>query len=113
MKPVVLLAALSMTFLSSPICREAQATTGNQIVAGCEASLENENQEQFYQGICSGVAEGLVFAGRSIGICAPATATNGQVLRVVAYYLHSHPELLNLQFTELAYAALKAAWPCR
>ena len=47
-----------------------------------------------------------------LGLCAPAGMTSGQAYQVVVKYIDNHPAQQNEMFTELAWEALRKAWPC-
>jgi Rap1a immunity proteins len=45
--------------------------------------------------------------------CLPNGVTQGQMVRVVAYYIDARPARQHEDFTQLTIEALRAAWPCR
>jgi Rap1a immunity proteins len=80
-------------------------------VDGCRAYLLTRTPAEFYfaAGVCSGIVEGLHYAGS--GICLPPNVSNEQAVRVVVKFIDDRPERLNEDFRALAVEALKAAWP--
>jgi hypothetical protein len=68
--------------------------------------------DAFNDGACAGTIAGLMYTGRSVGVCAPEGATREQALRVVVQYLDQRPARTNENFEDLVVEAMRAAWPC-
>jgi hypothetical protein len=83
-----------------PFCRHA-------------ATGKFDQDDPFFNGACVGVIDGFIYTGRSIGVCAPESATLEQALRVVVQYLDQHPARTNENFKRLAIEAMREAWPCK
>jgi hypothetical protein len=45
--------------------------------------------------------------------CVPKEVTVGQQIRVITAYIDARPNRLHEDFRELAWEALKDAWPCK
>lgn len=67
----------------------------------------------FRKGQCSGIVEGLVFAGKDIGVCAPEASTTGQAVSIVMKYVDARPGRDQNNFIALALEGLRATWPCK
>jgi len=110
--------------LGCNISARAQSS-GNDNLRGCEdvvASMQGRGSTHldviYRNGLCSGAVGslmqiGLLLPAPQFRFCAPDNATNGQAVRVVTAYLEAHPESLNQEFTWLAIAAMRNAWPCQ
>ena len=77
------------------------------IMPSCRAFVGPASRE----GRCSGIIEGLVFAGK--GVCAPKGSTAGQAVSVVVKYIDSRPTRQQDNFIGLALEALRKTWPCK
>jgi hypothetical protein len=68
-------------------------------------------------GLIIGVAEGAIIQSRTLNaprpFCPPAGVQENQMVHVVAKYIDQHPEVTHMRLAELAYLALKEAWPCK
>ncbi len=82
-------------------------TSANFIIPGCRAFIG----PALRHGRCSGIVEGLVFAGK--GVCAPRGSTIGQAVSIVVQYIDNRPGRQHEKFIALALEALKSAWPCK
>ncbi len=80
---------------------------------GCHELIQRQGyDEPFRQGICAGQVNALMDLGNELGLCAPSGMTGGQAYRVVVKYIDENPARQNEMFTELAWEALRKAWPC-
>lgn len=77
-----------------------------------EVLTDRTNADPFSIGLYLGFTKGLSVANALHVVCAPPTASNDQVLRVIVHYLESHPERTHEDISVLALAALREAWPC-
>jgi hypothetical protein len=82
-----------------PFCRHVAAGNGDQ-------------GDAFINGGCAGIIAGLMYLGRSVGVCAPESASPEQAARVVVKYLDQNPARTNENFKYLAIEAMRDAWPC-
>lgn len=85
------------------------ATSANYLMPRCRAFIGPASR----QDRCTGIVEGLVFAGKDVGVCAPRASTLEQSIRIVLQYIESRPAKRYDNFIALALEALKARWPCK
>ena len=103
------LAFIVVLSLAGPaLAEDVGPFSANTIMPGCRTLPMSDT---YVSGFCAGVVAGLVYM-RADRFCLPAEATFGQEIQVVMAYIDKHPEQMHLQFSQLAYVALKAAWPC-
>jgi hypothetical protein len=95
---------------------EEDSFSGNAVMPGCRSLLEERQAVWFKEGQCLGIIRGLAdsfYLPPPSPFCVPHGATNEQMVRVVVSYIDRHPEKMHLNFTNLAYNALREAWPCK
>jgi Rap1a immunity proteins len=102
-----LVGAAALTVIDELALAQNDTVSANYIVPSCRAFLGPASQ----QGRCSGIVEGLVFAGK--GLCAPKASTTEHAVQIVVQYIEKRPARLDQNFIALAHDALKAAWPCK
>jgi hypothetical protein len=110
---VVAGAILSVVLGSVEPLHAGQTQSAKWAMPGCHELVDRQGYgEQFRQGICAGQVNALMDLANELGLCAPAGMTSGQAYRVVVQYIDDHPARQNEMFTELAWEALRKAWPC-
>ena len=106
-------AVLSVVLGSLEPLHAGETQTAKWAMPGCHELIDRQGYgEQFRQGICAGQVNALMDLANELGLCAPAGMTSGQAYRVVVKYIEDHPARQNEMFTELAWEALRSAWPC-
>jgi hypothetical protein len=116
-------ASIISASLALALTQVGPACAGEDLLRGCRAAVENRlftPKDQAEGGACVGVivgvAAGAVIQSRALNaprpFCLP-NASNDQLARVVIKYIDQHPEVMHWPFPELAYHALKDAWPCK
>jgi Rap1a immunity proteins len=106
--------AALFSLLSSATAFGAQdnkAVSGNSLLEGCQAAVNEASSRQFQQGYCLGVI--FTVGEMSPNVCPGNEVTALQSLRVVVKYMENHPESLHESFRALAIRALSAAFPCK
>lgn len=106
-------AVLSLVLGSIGPLRAGEVQSAKWAMPGCHELVDRQAYgEPFRQGVCAGQIDTLMDLANELGLCAPAGMTSGQAYRVVVKYIDNHPALQNQMFTELAWEALRKAWPC-
>ena len=109
---VVLIAALMLS--GGAAVAESDVQSGNYVMPGCRASLENKvNSDAYRAGLCSGTILTLLNLSERLGICTPDTVTVAQLRMVVVKYINERPARMHENFMKLAIEALRTAWPCK
>lgn len=105
------LVALTVIASSGPSLGQDDTNSANWVMPGCLSSSTS-----FRQGVCSGTVNAIVLVGpllpSELRICAPATATNTQAVKVVVAYFQRIPARMHEPFAGLTIEALRRAWPC-
>jgi Rap1a immunity proteins len=90
---------------------EQDKQSANYMMPGCRGILADSQSDLYLQGFCGGLVVGIFFM--SGNKCSPRGVTNGQLFRVVVEYIDARPARMHEDFKELAFEAMRAAWPCR
>jgi Rap1a immunity proteins len=106
-------AILSVVLGSIETSHAGEKQSAKWAMTGCHELIDRQGHGgEFRQGICAGQVNALMDLGNDLGLCAPVGMTSGQAYRVVVNYIDNHPAQQNEMFTELAWEALRKAWPC-
>jgi Rap1a immunity proteins len=102
--------------------------SANEVMKRCRyfiTETKPDNRFPVNEGICFGTVYGLGVNLRVLqdlreagvkmpwGICVDPKVTLGQQVRVVAKYIDARPNRLHEDFRDLAWEALKDAYPCK
>ena len=108
--------ALWLCVLATPATAQPDITSGNEMLPHCEAWGQGKIPGRM-SWFCSGAISALVYVGEGLPsvarFCPPPNSTHGQHQRVVVAYLKRNPQLLHLNFKDLALKAMREAWPCK
>ena len=107
----------------------SSASTALEVNSSCHyfsnIVVSNSNfqmKQDFATGLCWGAFEviqnivRIQFNGEknpTLNICVPPTSTRIQLIKIVMKYIDNHPEVLNEEFTFVAYRALLNSYPCK
>ena len=89
---------------------DVDRNSANYVLPGCQNFALANYSDMFLQGSCVGKVSGIAFASKTV--CAPAEATNLQLIHVVIAYIEARPARMPEGFNKLADEAMTAAWPC-
>jgi hypothetical protein len=107
---IVLIAAL---MLSGETAFAVDRDSANYVMPGCRSSTADKNTDLFLLGLCHGIISGVLYMSSLLQVCEPDGVTHGQEVRVVVQYIDARPARMHEDFRQLAFEALKAAWPCK
>lgn len=102
----------AMLLSCSATFAEKDVDSANYMMAGRRSFIvKPPDNDYFLNGRCAGIVETLIESG--LGVCAPASSTSGQAIRVVVKYIDDRPARMHENFKPLALEALREAWPCK
>jgi Rap1a immunity proteins len=112
--------------LALALTQAGPAWGGQDASASCRAIAEmqpstSQHTNVVKGGVCVGIILGVIWGAiaqsRALNaphpFCIPDNAPSGQLLLVVVKYIDQRPQVMHRPFAELAYLALKEAWPCK
>jgi hypothetical protein len=111
---------------SSSGSSQSDMTSGNWILTACKGFATggfvgpgegNMTDAAFKQGTCNGVIRVLLRRGEDLPEgrrnCAPNNVSHGQAARIMVTFMEAYPQLLHIDFVDLAIEALARAFPCK
>ena len=109
---LAMIAALATTAAAA-----ADTSSANFMLPACKSLLARHVVEDFQQGHCAGLIEGLAFLARRATpphrSCRPAGVTTGQVATTIVRWLKQRPRRWHENFKYLALEAMHETWPCK
>lgn len=84
---------------------------GNALLGDLEA--KNSDSLGYQSGLYDGYITGIADLSMYILWCPPDGITGGQIQKIVAKYLKSHPEMLHKNADSLVINGLKKPFPCK
>ena len=103
--------------LATTAAAAADTSSANFVLPSCKSLLARHVVEDFQQGHCAGLIEGLAFLARRATpphrSCRPAGVTTGQVARTIVRWLKQRPRRWHENFKYLALEAMHETWPCK
>ena len=103
--------------LATTAAAAADTSSANFILPSCKSLLARHVVEDFQQGHCAGLIEGLAFLARRATpphrSCRPDGVTTGQVVRTIVRWLKQRPRRWHENFKYLALEAMHETWPCK
>ena len=103
--------------LATTAAAAADTSSANFMLPFCKSLLARHVVEDFQQGHCAGLIEGLAFLARRANpphrSCRPDGVTTGQVVRTIVRWLKQRPRRWHENFKYLALEAMHETWPCK
>jgi len=103
--------------LATTAAAAADTSSANFMLPSCKSLLARHVVENFQQGHCAGLIEGLAFLARratpSHRSCRPDGVTTGQVVTTIVRWLKQRPRGWHENFKYLALEAMHETWPCK
>ena len=103
--------------LATTAAAAADTSSANFMLPSCKSLLARHVVENFQQGHCAGLIEGLAFLARRATpphrSCRPDGVTTGQVVRTIVRWLKQRPRRWHENFKYLALEAMHETWPCK
>lgn len=113
MRTIVCSALMALVITASEAAEVDKSETANTWLPYCKSYVEQElgpPAKILSMGVCAGIVMGISFAEECK---APDGVTFGQEVRIVVRYIEARPKRMHESFYQLAYEALREAWPCR
>jgi len=112
MRSIICAALLAMATTGAMAEEVDKTETANLWLPYCKAYVEEQPglpAKMLSMGVCAGIVAGIFFAEECK---APDGVTFGQQVRIVVNYIEAGPKRMHESFYQLAYEALREAWPC-
>jgi hypothetical protein len=89
----------------------ASSTDGHSLLKALEG--KEKDDLSYRSGFFDGYVVGVADISANILWCPPKNVSRGQISKIVASYLKSHPEKLHMAANSLVIDALKLPFPCK
>jgi hypothetical protein len=119
MKAMFCALAIATVIVAQPASAGDTNHSANYYLPGCRDFANKRVSDQFLQGECIGILEGLSVMASDLDpmfvvsrSCAPDNATLARMAAIVIRWFDQHPERWHEDFRADALLALHDAWPC-
>lgn len=115
MKPMFGILA-TIAALATTAAAAADTSSANFMLPSCKSLLARHVVEDFPQGHCAELIEGLAFLARRASAhrsCRPDGVTTGQVARTIVRWKEQRPRRWHENFKYLALETMHETWPCK